>query len=85
MKKILRFLALWTLALAAVVSCAKKEFEPETIDIPDSSPATLYRYTFDLPETRATLDNNGAFWEESFLFANYLCSQKMCLPRFLCC
>ena len=72
MKNNLRFLALWTLSLAAVVSCAKKEFEPETIDIPDSGPATLYRYTFDLPETRATLDNNGAFWEEGDMVGLYL-------------
>lgn len=72
MRKLIKLLALGAVA-AAAVACAKHELEPEAIPQPQES-SFVYRYTFDLHEdvTRATLDNNGAFWEEGDMVGVYL-------------
>lgn len=60
---------------AAGVSCAKQEeLVPEPAVIPETTPTALYRYVFDINEdlTRATLDNEGVFWEAGDMVGVYL-------------
>lgn len=66
-----RHISLSAVILATALSCGKEEPVP----VPASqTPSTLYRYSFDLQEDRgkATLDNNGAFWEEGDMVGLYL-------------
>ena len=73
MRKTIKQLALGAFLALSVVSCSKKEFELEPVPQQEQK-SFVYRYTFDIYEdiTRATLDNNGTFWEEGDVVGVYL-------------
>lgn len=76
MKRLLKPIALWAIAVAGAVGCHKAEmpFDPD-MDVPQvEEPTALFRYTFDIAEdiTRATLSNDGAFWEAGDMVGIYL-------------
>lgn len=72
MKKLLKSLALISVAAATLVSCAKEERITRTDDI--SVPSARQMYAFDISEevTEATLNNEGVFWESGDAVGIYL-------------
>ncbi|MBQ9185519.1 MAG: DNA/RNA non-specific endonuclease [Bacteroidales bacterium] len=80
MRNLIKSCALCAIFTASVISCAKHELEPlPTPEIPDDKPLVLTDYTFDISEdiTRATLDNNGVFWEDGDIVGIYLDAQGL--------
>lgn len=63
MKKI-RFIFWMTALSAAVLSCAQKEQEWEaSVPQPETAPGYVYRFSLAENKTKATLNDEGVFWE----------------------
>ncbi|MBO4670438.1 MAG: DNA/RNA non-specific endonuclease [Bacteroidales bacterium] len=80
MRKFTKLFALCAAFSVVMASCSKHELEdlPDPVENQDK-PLVRQNYTFDLAEdlTRATLGNNGVFWEPGDMIGIYLDAQGL--------